>query len=132
MKALANLQAFGWFLAYLGLGTAMLAIFTRIYVWLTPYDEVADIRAGKMSPAVALVGSMAGFTAPLLVASLYGTSIRDYLMWGAIACIVQLAAFKCLYWTMPHSIETDNKAAALVFAGASLCLGLINAFSMIP
>ena len=127
-----NAIAFGWLAAYLGLGAAMLGVFTMAYVWITPYDDIADIRAGKMAPAIALVGAMLGFAAPLLIASFHGANIRDYLVWSTAACLVQLLAFKVLYWLLPNQIEANNPAAALVYAGSAVCVGLINAFSMIP
>jgi len=132
MRVLHDLQAFGLFALYLAMGLAVLLIFTRAYIWITPYNEVEDIRRGNMAPAVALVGAMLGFTAPLLVASLYGAGWLDYLQWALIACIVQLVCFKLLYWLLPKQIEGGNCAAALVYAGAAVCVGLINAFSIIP
>jgi putative membrane protein len=132
MRVLNDLQAFGLFALYVAMGLAVLLIFTRAYIWITPYNEVEDIRRGNMAPAVALVGAMLGFTAPLLVASLYGAGWLDYLQWALIACLVQLACFKLLYWLLPKQIEVGNSAAALVYAGAAVCVGLINAFSIIP
>ncbi len=132
MRALRDLEAFGFFALYVGLGLGMLLVFTRAYIWMTPYNEAEDIRKGNIAPAVALVGAMLGFTAPLLAASLYGAGWLDYLQWALIACLVQLACFKVLYWLLPKEIESANGAAALVYAGAAVCVGLINAFSIIP
>ena len=121
------------FTLYLALGLAMLGLFTRLYTWLTPYDEAHDIAQGKIAPAVALAGALLGFTLPLLVASYTRSSVLGFVAWGALACFVQLALFWVLtYRLMPRVIETNNPAGATCFAAASVCVGLINAASMLP
>lgn len=132
MHGMHSLMAFGWFAAYLGSGLAMLAIFTKLYMVRTPYDEAKDIREGKVAPAIALVGAMLGFTLPVLAASYSGLGLIDYLGWAATACLVQLAVFEAMHRLLPNQISTNNTAAALVFAGTSVAAGLINAFSMLP
>lgn len=120
------------FATYLVASLAMLATFTVLYVWITPYDEAKQISEGNMAPAIALSGAMLGFTFPLLVASHVQSGFMDFLAWSLIACVVQLAVFWMLYWLLPRVIETNNNAGALCFAFASVCAGLINAASFIP
>ncbi len=120
------------FLLYLFLSCGLLALFTRIYIWITPYHEPTDIRAGKKAPAIALVGAMFGFTMPMLSMSYHGASAIDFLLWSAIAMGIQLVLFKMLYSIIPAQIEADNQAVGILFAGASVCVGLITAFSLIP
>lgn len=129
---MSTLQGFSFFVLYLVFGVAMLAVFTRLYMTVTPYHEAQDIHDGKMAPAIALAGAMLGFTFPLLVASYTHTYFLGFLLWGIIAGIVQLAAFWALYTFLPRYIETNNAAGATVFAVASVCVGLINAASFIP
>lgn len=132
MHGMNNIVAFGWFVAYIGLGMAMLAVFSRAYMYTTPFDEAVDIPAGKMAPAIAKSGAMLGFTIPLLMASLYNFRVIDYLGWALSAMLVQLIVFRALYWGMPKQIENGNTAVALMFATTAVCAGLINGFSMIP
>lgn len=120
------------FLLYLALSCGLLAIFTRIYIWTTPYHEPDEIRAGKKAPAIALVGAMLGFTMPLVSMSYHGVNVIDFLIWSIIAMIIQLLLFKMLYRIIPAQIEADNQAVGIVFAGASICVGLMAAFSLIP
>lgn len=127
-----TLQSLGLFLLYISVGVAMLAAFVRLYIFVTPYDEREHIPAGKVAPAVALVGAMIGFTLPLVSASYHGVNFVDYVVWGVVAGLVQLACFKVLYWLMPGHIEANNAAIATVYAGASVCVGLFNAFALIP
>ncbi len=120
------------FLLYTAASVVMLAAFTRLYIGITPYDEMAQIRASKKAPAIALAGAMLGFTLPLLAMSYIGINLVDFLIWSTVAMAVQLAVFKILYHAIPAEIEADNQAAAILFAGTSVCVGAINAFSLIP
>lgn len=132
MGKLLAIEALAMFALYLGAGLAMLAVFTRLYLWITPYDEAAEIAEGKIAPAIALSGAMLGFTFPLLVASYTHAGFLDFVAWALIACVVQMIVFWCLYRLLPRVIETNNAAGALCFAAASICAGLINAASFIP
>lgn len=124
--ALAN------FLLYTFSSLALLAIFGKIYQLLTPYHEHEQIKAGKLAPAIALGGALIGFTLPMLSVSYHGVNIVDFLIWAAVAGILQIILFKALYWIIPMQIEEDNKAIGLIYAVLAFCVGLINAFSLIP
>ena len=127
-----TLDALLKFGGYLVAGLAMLALFTRLYLWITPYDEAKEIREGHIAPALALAGAMLGFTFPLLVASYTRVDFYDFIAWSVIACVVQVCVFWVLHWLLPRVIETNNAAGALCFAIASVCAGLINAASFVP
>lgn len=120
------------FLLYFCSGVVLLAVFTRIYVWFTPYSEFVEIRAGKKAPAIALGGAMIGYTIPIVAASHAGVDFSEFMLWAVISGIVQLVCFKVLYGLLPRQIEADNQAVATFFAAASVSIGLINAFSLIP
>jgi len=127
-----TLSALGNFFLYALSSIALLAGFGRLYMWLTPYEELEQIQAGHRAPAIALSGALLGFTFPVLSASYHGVNYLDFLLWSAVAGAVQVILFKVLYWTIPMQIEIDNKAIAIFYATAAVCVGLINAFSLIP
>jgi len=127
-----TLDALLLFAEYLAAGLALLAIFTFLYMWVTPYDDVKDIKDGHLAPAVALSGAMLGFTFPILVASYTHAGFIDFVGWALIASIVQLCVFWALHGLLPRVIETNNTAGAMCFAMASVCAGLINAASFVP
>lgn len=127
-----TLQAFFNFCLYALASLAMLGLFTRIYLWLTPYDEFGQIKEGYAAPAIALSGALLGFTFPLLSISYHGINLLDFLIWGAVAGVMQIVVFKVLYWAIPMEIERDNSAIAILYASLAICVGLINAFSLIP
>ncbi len=124
--------AIGNFLIYSGASFALLAVFVRSYMWFTPYDELAQMRAGKKAPVMALGGAMLGYTFPLLSLSYHGTNFIDFLIWSVVAGGAQLVLFKILYWIIPMEVEADNQAVGLFYGFAALSVGLINAFSLIP
>lgn len=127
-----TLAAVGNFLLYTFASLVLLGIFGRIYQWLTPYHEQESIRAGKLAPAIALGGALIGFTFPLLSVSYHGVNFVDFLIWATVAGFIQILLFKALYWVIPMQVEEDNRAIALIYAVLAFCVGLINAFSLIP
>lgn len=127
-----SLVSFGDFLLYAVVSLALLWLFTWLYKLWTPYDEFVQMRAGKKAPAFALGGAMLGFTFPLLSLSYHGINLFDFATWAVVACFVQLCLFKVLYWVIPMQIKEDNQAIGIFYAFAAICVGLINAFSLIP
>lgn len=128
-----TIQAILSFFAYLGAGLVFLCAFAFLYVKITPYDEVQDIRAGKKAPAIALGGALLGFTFPILSLSYHGINLFDFSIWSLVAGVVQVILFKVLYAIMPmKEISADNQAVAIAYAFAAVCTGLVNAFSLIP
>ena len=120
------------FLIYSGGSIALLGLFVRLYLWTTPYHEMTEIKAGKKAPAFALGGAMLGFTFPLLSMSFHGTNYADFMIWSALAGAFQLLLFKLLYRLVPMKIEADNQAVGVLYAFSAVCVGAINAFSLIP
>jgi putative membrane protein len=127
-----TLEALGNFLLYTFSSLVMLGVFGKIYQWITPYHEHEQIKAGNVAPAIALGGALIGFTLPMLSVSRYGVDYIDFLIWAGIAGFLQIILFKVLYWIIPMQIEEDNRAIAIIYAVLALCVGLINAFSLIP
>lgn len=127
-----TVASFGNFVLYAGASLVLLALFTWLYKKWTPYDELVQMRAGKKAPAFAIGGAMLGFTFPLLSLSYHGTNFLDFAVWSLVAGVVQLVLFKVLYWLIPMQIDEDNQAIGIFYACAAICVGLINAFSLIP
>lgn len=127
-----TLASFGWFLIYALSNLVMLIVFGRLYLWLTPYNEMVEIKKGNMAPAIALCGALIGYTFPLLAVTHWGINYVDFLIWAGVAAGVQLALFKVLYLILPFQCEQENKAEALLYATMAICVGMINALSLIP
>src|SRR3954453_23375783 len=113
-------EAFLNFCLYAFSSLGLLAVFGRLYLWLTPYDEFAQIKRGSVAPAMALSGALVGFTLPMLSVSYNGVNIIDFLIWSAVAGLVQLILFKIMYWIIPMQCEEDNKPIALLYAALAV------------
>lgn len=127
-----TLEAFLNFLLYAFSSIGLLGIFGLLYQLTTPYHEMSQIREGKAAPAIAMGGALLGFTFPLLSVSYHGTNYIDFLIWAGVAGSIQIVTFKILYWIIPMQIEENNCAIATLYAFLAVCVGLINAFSLIP
>jgi putative membrane protein len=121
------------FLAYLGLALVILALFLRIYVWATPYREIALIREGNLAAAVSLSGALIGFALPVADVIRNSKDLVDLAVWAVVACVVQLLTYLAARFTLPHlaqDIPGGKVASGLFLAALSVGVGLINAACM--
>ena len=128
-----SFAGFDDFLIYLAIALVLLYCFVWLYIRVTPWAEMALIRAGNMAAAFSLSGAILGFIVPLCSAVQHSVNLADMAIWGAIALVVQIAAFVVVKLLVP-SITQDipaNKGSAGFFLGSlSLGVGLLNAACM--
>jgi putative membrane protein len=121
------------FAAYFALGLLLLAVFVAIYVRLTPYKEIALIRAGNAAAAASLGGAIIGFVLPVASSIENSVSLVDMLVWAIVSMVVQLFAFwiaRALIPAIAKNVQ-DGQLASGVFLGAvAIALGLLNAACM--
>lgn len=121
------------FAAWLGLSLLLLIVFIGLYVTATPPREIKLIREGNVSAAVCLSGAMLGFVLPLASAMVHGANLIDFLVWGLIAALVQMLAYvaiRLIFRRMPEDIVEDRLAIAVMTAGVSVSVGVLNAAAM--
>ena len=121
------------FLVFFGIALMLLAVFTAIYVWITPHKEFTLIRAGNAAAATSLAGAVIGFVIPLASVIANSLNIIDMFVWGAIAMVAQIAVFALARWLMPDllkAIEAGQIAPAATLAAFSLAIGILNAACM--
>lgn len=121
------------FVAWLGLSLALLLVFLGLYVTVTPPREIKLIREGNVSAAVCLSGAMLGFVLPLASAMVHGANLVDFLIWGLIAALVQMLAYvaiRLIFRRMPEDIIEGRLAIAVMTAGVSVAVGVLNAAAM--
>ena len=121
------------FLLYLVSSLALLAVFIFIYIWITPYHELALIREGNVAAAASLSGTILGFVVPLAHAVAQSVNLADMAIWGLIALVVQLLVFFAVTRIVPGLARDmpDGKIAPGVLLGAlSLGTGILNAACM--
>ncbi|MCK9193776.1 MAG: DUF350 domain-containing protein [Nevskia sp.] len=128
---LIHLQAF---LQWLGLSLLLAGAFIALYVWITPPHELKLIRGGNVSAAVMVGGTVLGYVLPLASALVHGANLIDFLIWGVIAMLVQLALYlvmRLAYPKLTQDIVEDRVSVAILAAALALATGILNAASMV-
>ena len=128
-----SLSGFDDFLLYFGLSVVFVAIFSVVYGWVTPYDELQLIREGNPAAAASLSGALIGFILPLASAVIHSVNPWDMMLWAAIALVVQILVFVAVRLMVRDiaRLITEGKVATGVFLGAlSLAAGILNAACM--
>ena len=121
------------FLAYLGTAIVLLAAFVAIYLYVTPYDEIALIRSNNTAAAISLSGALLGFALPIANVIAHSDTLLDLAVWGVIAGIVQLLAWgvaRVALPTLQEDIAAGRAAPATFVAALSITVGLLNAACM--
>ncbi|MDC8744941.1 DUF350 domain-containing protein [Xanthomonas campestris] len=130
-----NLQSFLAFLSYFGTGLGVLIVAVVLVTLVTPHKDFTLLRQGNVAAAAALAGNLIGVALPLHSAITHSVSLVDALIWGVVACGIQVVAYllaNLVAGRISRQI-TDNVAAAGIFsAGVSIAVGLINAAAITP
>jgi putative membrane protein len=130
LQSLSGLPAF---LIYFVVAAMLVAVYLYIYLWITPHDEFALLRADKPGAAIALGLSMIGFALPLTSSIAHSDNVVDMVIWGLIALAVQIAAYYAARIPIPdlsQRIAQGEIAPAIWLGAASITAGLVNAASM--
>lgn len=118
------------FAGYFATALALLALFVVLYLFTTPYNEMALIREGNTAAAVSLGGAMIGYALPIAVSVATSHNIASMVGWGVVACVVQLLAYIVARLVLPQIVQNIplGKVASGVFlASLSLGTGILNA-----
>ena len=121
------------FLAYLATAIALLAVFMAIYLYVTPYDEIALIRGNNTAAAISLSGAVLGFAMPIANVIAHSDTLLDLAVWGVVAGVVQLLAWGVARVALPQlqeDIAAGRAAPATLVAALSITVGLLNAACM--
>ncbi|WP_164479326.1 DUF350 domain-containing protein [Methylocystis rosea] len=124
------------FAAYFAAALAFCAAFCITYVWLTPHREFELIvREHNASAAIALGGSLIGFSIALAGAIHNTQAPLQFVAWGFVAFAVQVLAYRLARLGHPglsHAIQQNAIAAALWVAAVSISAGILSAACMSP
>jgi len=121
-------QIYGY-LMHLFTGFGLVGVFVVIYLWVTPFDEIALIRKGCIAPAASFGGTLVGFSFTVASGILHLPTYVGFLLWALAAMVLQLLAFLVMKIAMPEmkeAIESNNIAMGILIGGISLSIGLIN------
>lgn len=117
------------FAMYFGVAIVLIAVFLVLYAFITPYDELKLIRAGNTAAAISLSGTLLGIVLPIAFAVTSSHNIYAMLVWGGIACVIQLVVFLVARLVLPQlnqDIPANKVAPAIFLAALSIGVGIIN------
>jgi len=106
----------------------MLVVASAVYILLTPWKELALVRGGNGAAGLALAGAILGLALPLATCLAASTEIFDLVIWGVVALLMQLIAYRVvdmLLSGIPARIENDEAGAAIVLIAAKLAAALL-------
>ena len=109
---------------------AMLIAGILLYIWITPWDEMALIRGGNTAAAVSLGGAIIGLAVPLAFAMAASVSVYEILLWGPVTLILQIIAFRIadlVLKDLPTRIEQGEMGAAALLVSIKLAAAAVNA-----
>ncbi|MCH2218817.1 MAG: DUF350 domain-containing protein [Dechloromonas sp.] len=118
------------FAGYFATALALLALFVVLYLFATPYNEMALIREGNTAAAVSLGGAMIGYALPIAVSVATSHNIASMVGWGVVACLVQLLAYIVARLVLPQIVQNIPRgklASGIFLASLSLGTGILNA-----
>ena len=124
---ISNLPAFAGFFVT---AIVLMLVFLAIYVAITPYSELALIRAGNEAAAVSLGGAVIGFALPIAVSVAVSHNLYAMIGWGVVASVVQLLAFIAARLALPRlneSIPQGKLASGIFLASLAIGVGILNA-----
>jgi len=130
LQSLSGLPAF---LIYVAVSLVLVGAYLYFYLWITPHDEFALVRADKPGAAISLGLSLIGFALPLTSSIAHSDNIVDMVIWGIIALAMQIGAYYLARLPFPdlsQRIANGEIAPAIWLGAASITAGLINAASM--
>lgn len=102
----------------------------RIYMLVTPHDELALIRSGNAAAGLSLGGAILGIALPLAFVLAFSVSILDIVVWGAVTLVLQLIAFFVVDKILKNvslRIEQGDMASAILLVSVKLTTATINA-----
>jgi len=130
-----NASAVTGFILYISVALLLFWLFQFVYTRLTPHREFALIRENNPAAAIALGGSLIGFSLPASNIIAHSVSILDFVAWVVIAAVVQLIAFgltSLVLRGLSRRIAQGELAAAIYAASVAISVGFLNSACMTP
>lgn len=124
----AFVAGFPDFIIQLGVALGLFVASLIIYVIMTPHKELALIRAGNPSAALAFGGVVVGLAIPLGNTLAHSFGVVDLLIWGVVTLLIQLIAFRfadMFLRGLPRRIAEGDVAAAVFLLSIKIGLALI-------
>lgn len=130
---MATLQLLLAFASYFFISCAMVLVFLFIYMRITPHNEWRLIKENNLAATYGFIGALLGYIVPLASVAANSVNLLDYLLWAAVALVIQLLVFtvvRLFIRDISLRIEENQRAAGLFLAAVSLGVGILNAACM--
>ncbi|CAM3868641.1 DUF350 domain-containing protein [Arcobacter cloacae] len=124
------------FISFFFTAIVLVVVFLYLYAIVTPYDDYKLIfEDNNIAAALGFGGAIIGVSIPLYSALVNSVSYVDFLIWGAIAILIQLIfAFIVTRISGKYSLEAKISQGVIpvgiLMAFLSISIGLLNAGSM--
>jgi putative membrane protein len=126
-------KGFPDFLIQAGVTLGLLIVGCTVHVLLTPMKEWKLIRQGNVSAGISIGAVIIGLAIPMAACLTTAVTIYDILIWGAVAILLQLRAFRVadlLMHGLPKRIEQDEVGAAIVLAAVKIGAAMVMAAAL--
>ncbi|MBE88433.1 MAG: hypothetical protein CMM76_03215 [Rhodospirillaceae bacterium] len=135
MEAILNslLTGLPFLLLHSSVTFAMLVSGLIVYAWITPYDELALIKAGNTAAAITLSGAVIGFAIPLAITLKTSLNTWDIILWGLVTLTLILVAYRVMDFVIRDfgkRVEDNETGPAVLVAAVKVAVGLIAAASV--
>ena len=131
-----EIELYVGFISFFLTAVALVVAFLYLYAIVTPYDDYKLIfEDNNIAAALGFGGAIIGVSIPLYSALVNSVSYTDFVIWGAIAILIQLIfALIVTRITGKYSLEAKISQGVvpvgILMAFLSISIGLLNAGSM--
>jgi len=118
-----------FFVIHSATSLVMLLVGIFIYTLITPHDELKLIREGNVAAATTLGGAIVGLSLPVAFSMASSMNVWDIVVWGVIALLFQLAAFRLVdlfLKDLSQRIENGEMGPAIILVSFKLATAAIN------
>lgn len=117
------------FMVHSGLSLLILIVGAYIYTKVTRHDEIQLIRDGNVAASLSFGGAIIGLALPLAFTLSASVSVWDIVLWGGIALMLQIIAFRLadlFLKGLSKRIEAGEMGAAVMVVSVKLSTAFIN------
>ncbi|MEQ1782513.1 MAG: DUF350 domain-containing protein [Hyphomonadaceae bacterium] len=118
------------FMLQVGVTLGLLVTGCIVHVLLTPMKEMKLIREGNISAGISVAAVIVGLAIPMSACLETAKSVYDVLIWGVVAILLQLLAFRLadlILRDLSKRIERNEIGAALVLAAVKIGAAMVMA-----
>lgn len=121
------------FASHFAVVSIAMLVFAVLWLWITPFKEIALIREGNIAAAVSFGGALVGFAIAVAGVVRASNSLWEVLPWSVVALLAQLiglALVSRLMHGVTKHIDRGEVASGVFMASVAITIGILNAACM--